>query len=298
MCRGAIAREVGLTESTMDLIDVRGIRMPTTRAELFLTPDRPLAGGTWIYSVRQSGTSHLVDLMSLDWPTTTTSDGGLAVSATCTVAELSRFTPPELRTDPVRAGNGTERFSDPRALFWQCANSFLAPFKVWNVATVGGNIALALPAGPMISLAVSLDAIVVIWAPDGGERRMPVAEFVTGVLSTDLRPGEIVREILVPPTSLAATTGFRRIALNALGRTGTLVIARVDESGEAVFTVSGGTSHPEQARFDRLPSARALEERLRAIDSWYTDAHGPADWREEMSVRFAEQLRVELGGAL
>jgi len=283
----------------MDLIDVRGMRVPTSRDELFGTAgERPLAGGTWIYSVRQSGTTHLVDLTAMGWPAITWTPDGLAIAATCTVAELSLLTPPELRTDPVRAGNGSERFTDPRALFWQCANSFLASFKIWNVATVGGNIALALPAGPMTSLAASLDAVAVIWAPDGSQRRMPVAEFVTGVLTTDLRDGEILREILIPSTSLSARTGLRRIALNALGRTGTLVIARVDEGGETVFTVSGGTSHPEQARFDHLPTAAQLEQRLRTIETWYTDAHGAADWREAMTVRFAEQLRVELGGPL
>jgi hypothetical protein len=270
----------------MDLIDVRGMRVPTSRGELFDTAgERPLAGGTWIYSVRQSGTTHLVDLTSMGWPPVTTTAEGLSIAATCTVAELSLLTPPELRTDPVRAGNGSERFTDPSALFWQCANSFLASFKIWNVATVGGNIALALPAGPMTSLAASLDAVAVIWAPDGSERRMPVAEFVTGVLTTDLRDGEILREILIPSTSLSA-------------RTGTLVIARVDEGGETVFTVSGGTSHPEQARFDHLPTAAQLEQRLRTIETWYTDAHGAADWREAMTIRFAEQLRVELGGPL
>ena len=36
-------------------------------------------------------------------------------------------------------------------LIWQCVNSLLGSFKVWNVATVAGNICMALPAGPMTS---------------------------------------------------------------------------------------------------------------------------------------------------
>ncbi len=65
-------------------------------------------------------------------------------------------------------------------LFQQCADALLASWKVWSVATVGGNVCLSLPAGAMIALAVTLDADAVTWLPGGSERRLPVAELVTG----------------------------------------------------------------------------------------------------------------------
>ena len=279
----------------MDLIDVQEIRVPSTRAEVSVGPsEKILAGGTWLFSVPETGLTGLVDITRLGWAPVTRTESALVIAATCTVAELSRLTPLALRTDPVRAGSGYETHADPYALFWHCANSFLASYKIWNIATVGGNIALALPAGPMISLAASLDAEAVIWMPSGGERRMPVADLVTGVMRTALAPGEVLREIVIPFASLESRTGFRRIALNDLGRTGTLVIARVAPTGETVFTVTGGTSHPVQLRFDGMPSAPVLQERVLAIDCWYDDAHGSSDWRRAMSVRFAEQLRLEL----
>jgi CO/xanthine dehydrogenase FAD-binding subunit len=279
----------------MDLIDVQEIRVPSTRAEISVGPsEKILAGGTWLFSVPETGLTGMVDITRLGWTPVTRTGSALVIAATCTVAELSRLTPLALRTDPVRAGSGRESHPDPLALFWQCANSFLASFKIWNVATVGGNIALALPAGPMISLAASLDAEAVIWMSQGGERRMPVADLVTGVMQTALAPGEVLREIAIPLASLESHTGFRRIALNDLGRTGTLVIARRAPTGETVFTVTGGTSHPVQLRFDALPSSTELHERVHAIDCWYDDAHGSPDWRRAMSVRFAEQLRQEL----
>lgn len=279
----------------MDLIDVQEVRVPTARAQLRVgAGEKVLAGGTWLYSVKETGLTGLVDITRLGWQPVTHTDSALVIAATCTVAEFSRLTPFELRSDPVRAGSGQESHPDPLALVWQCANAFLASFKIWKVATVGGNIALALPAGPMISCAASLDADAVIWMPGGGDRRMPVAELVTGVMQTDLEPGEVLREIVIPRASLESRTGFRRIALNDLGRTGTLVIARQDPSGETVFTVTGGTTHPEQLRFDEPPTAALVEERMRAIDCWYDDAHGSSDWRLAMSVRFAEQLRREL----
>jgi CO/xanthine dehydrogenase FAD-binding subunit len=182
-------------------------------------------------------------------------------------------------------------------LFAQCANALLASFKIWNVATVGGNIALGLPAGAMIALASALDATAELWGPDGADRSLPAAKFITGVRETALMPGELLRAIRFPVAALRARTGFRRIALSPLGRTGTLVIARVDEDGSAAFTITGGTVRPRVLRFSALPTASELATAVGGIDDWYDDPHGSPDWRHALSTRFADELRVELGSA-
>ncbi len=278
----------------MDLITVRQTRVARSRDDLRLGPgERPLGGGTWLFSEQQPGLTGLVDLTALDWPAVERTDAALRVSATCTIAELAALTPPQLRADPLLAADpGPTASSDPLRLFWDCANSLLASFKIWNVATVGGNIALSLPAGPMTSLAVALDAELLIWTPDGGERRMPVETFVTGVRENDLRDGEVVRALDIPLTSLGERAGFRRIALSPLGRTGTLVTGRVGR-GFSVG-VTGGTRHPVVLRFGDVPTADELAAKMQEIDCWYDDAHGASDWREEMSCIFAEELRREL----
>ena len=48
-------------------------------------------------------------------------------------------------------------------LFQMCCRSFLASFKIWNEATVGGNICMSLPAGPMISLTAALEGVYTLW---------------------------------------------------------------------------------------------------------------------------------------
>ena len=265
----------------MDLITVRETRVARTRGDVVFAPgEQPLGGGTWLFSEEQPGLTGLVDLTSLGWEPIVESDAGLSIAATCTIAELSRI--------PQREGWGAH------PLFWQTANSLLASFKIWNIATVGGNICTSLPAGPMISLASALDATALVWATDGTDRRIPVADFVTASRENDLAHGEVLRAIEIPASSLEARTGFRRIALSPLGRTGTLVIARVDASGEVVFTVSGGTTRPRVLRFDELPSAATLHDAVDSITEWFTDAHGAADWRRAMSLLFAEELREEL----
>ncbi|MBD8141813.1 FAD binding domain-containing protein [Frigoribacterium sp. CFBP 13605] len=271
----------------MDLTTVREIRTPSRRDEMVFAPgERPLGGGTWLFSERQPGLTGLVDLTSLGWSPVErgiAADGRdvVSVAATCTIAELLRL--------PADADWVAHPLVD------QCANSLLASFKIWNVATVGGNVALGLPAGAMTSLMATLDATAVVWTTDGGERRQPVSSFVTGVVQNTLEQGEVLRTLEVPLGSLRSRTGFRRISLSPLGRSGTLVTARLGLDGEFVVTITAGTTRPVQLRFDEVPGERALADALGRIDCWYSDPHGDPDWRRAMSARFADELRVELG---
>ncbi|WP_082454613.1 MULTISPECIES: FAD binding domain-containing protein [unclassified Frigoribacterium] len=271
----------------MDLTTVREIRTPSRRDEIVFAPgERPLGGGTWLFSERQPGLTGLVDLTSLGWTpvergSAADSRDVVSIAATCTIAELLRLPADD------------DWVAHP--LIDQCANSLLASFKIWNVATVGGNVALGLPAGAMTSLMATLDATALVWTTDGGERRQPVSTFVTGVVQNALEPGEVLRALEVPVDSLRSRTGFRRISLSPLGRSGTLVTARLGLDGEFVVTVTAGTTRPVQLRFDEVPGERALADALARVDCWYSDPHGDPDWRRAMSTRFADELRVELG---
>ena len=66
-----------------------------------------------------------------------------------------------------------------------------------NAGTVGGNIGTASPAGDGLPVLGALDATVVLTSRDG-ERRLPMAEFITGVKKTVIAPGEVIRELRVP----------------------------------------------------------------------------------------------------
>jgi CO/xanthine dehydrogenase FAD-binding subunit len=259
----------------MDLYEIREIRVAHTRDDLVFAPGEvALGGGTWLFSEQQPGVMSMVDLTALDWPSVTRDSNALTISATCTIETL--------------------RGLSDSPLFLQCADSLLASRKVQHIATVGGNICLALPAGPMTSLMVALDAAALIWGPGAVERRLPVTDLVTGVRQNSLAPGEVLRSLEVPLTALRARSAFRRISLSPLGRTGTLVIGRVDDSGESIFTVSGGTTRPHQFRFDELPTTQSLASHIADINDWYLDAHGTPDWRRAMSLRFADEIREQL----
>lgn len=267
----------------MDLPTLTEVRLPASRDELGVLSETviPLGGGTWLFSEPQDHLTGLVDLTTLGWtPWEARADGGLSIAATCTMAQLVAI--------PPRPG------WTALPLFRQSAESLLQSFKIWNTATVGGNIATALAAGAMIGLAGALDADLVIWTPDGGERRERGAELVLAQRTTTLRPGEVLRSIECSPEALAATTAFRRIALSPLGRAGTVLAARRDADGAFVLCVTGGTTRPEVIRFPDLPSADELAAAIAVVPSWFSDAHGGADWRAAVSGLLAEEIRQEL----
>ena len=288
----------------MDLNTVTRIIPARTRQDLAALGEGavPLAGGSVLFAEPNPALHTLVDLQPLGWPNFVQSAEGLEVAATTTLASISRLPNNRLTNEQL----AHEQLADARLaesgegwaahpLFYQCCTALFGSFKVWNVATVGGNICTALPAGPMTSLFAALDAEALIWRPDGSDIRMPVARLVTGNTTTALESGDVLRSLHIPLRSLNSRTAYRKIALSALGRSGAVLIGRLDPiDGTFVLTVTAATVRPEQLRFAALPSPRELSETLGGIDSWFTDAHGAADWRLAVSRVLAEEILVEL----
>jgi CO/xanthine dehydrogenase FAD-binding subunit len=242
-----------------------------------------LAGGTWLFSVDQPELRRLVDLTTLGWDTLVVSDGGLEIGATCTIRELYALTPPSSWT----AGS----------LFTTCCEAFLASFKIWNAATVGGNICMSLPAGPMITLSVALEARCTIWTPDGSEREVDAADFVIGNNANILLPGEFLRRVDIPVSALRKEHAHRRLSLTHLGRSTVFLIGTRDPDTAAfLLTITAGTTHPVRIGFDTVPDARQLRERIDEIpdDVYFDDPNGTPAHRRHLIRHFAEEIRAEL----
>lgn len=82
--------------------------------------------------------------------------------------------------------------------------------QIQNAGTVAGNICNASPAADGVPPLLALDAEVEI-AALSGSRRVPLAEFITGVRKTDLRPGELVAALHVPAQPEGAASGFEKL---------------------------------------------------------------------------------------
>lgn len=201
--------------------------------------DAWLGGGTWIYSEPQPDLRRLIDLDGFGWQAMTISTDALVVSATAKIRELHDFEPPS----DWRSGG----------LIVQCCEALLGSFKIWNMATVGGNMCLALPAGPMTSLAVGLDATCVIWTADGGERRMEAADFVTGDRKTALKSGELLRAIAFPIENFRARSAFRQTSLTPRGRSAALLIGLLHDDGRFALTITASTKRPVRLDFAHIP---------------------------------------------
>jgi len=70
--------------------------------------------------------------------------------------------------------------------------------QIRNVATLGGNIANASPAADAPLALIAIGASLVLAQP-GGQREVFLEDFFVGPGKTVLQPGEIIREIHVPP---------------------------------------------------------------------------------------------------
>ena len=268
----------------MDLNTIREISHPQSRAQLpaWTAGDAWLAGGTWLFSEPQVHLTRLIDLTDLEWPALTIDEDGLTIAATCTVAQLDGLTcPPDWLASP---------------LINQCCRAFLASFKIWKTATVGGNICMSLPAGPMISLTSALDGVSTIWQAGGGERKISVADFVTGDQENVLAPGDLLRQVDIPLAALKRRSAFRQISLTPVGRSAALLIGSIRDGGLAL-TVTASTIRPIKLSFAKIPQQKELHDALlQAIPDalYHTDIHGKPMWRKHMTLRLAEEIRVEL----
>jgi CO/xanthine dehydrogenase FAD-binding subunit len=269
----------------MDLNNITEVARPQSRGQLpvWTAGDAWLAGGTWLFSEPQVHLTRLIDLTDLKWPALTIDNAGLSIAATCTVAQLDGLAcPPEWLAAPS---------------INQCCRAFQASFKIWKTATVGGNLCMSLPAGPMIALTAALDGVCTVWNADVGEQRVEVTDFVTGDQRNILAPGDLLRQIDIPIAALKRRTAFRQISLTPVGRSAVLLIGSLTNEDALALTVTASTIRPVRLSFAHIPESAELREVIlqRIPDALYhDDVHGKPAWRKHMTLRLAEEIRAEL----
>jgi CO/xanthine dehydrogenase FAD-binding subunit len=150
-------------------------------------PDaRLIAGGTDLL-VRLRREPSAAPLISLERVTAlqgieeVVDDGAmLAIGATTRIAELAR--------SPLLA--------DSAPLLQRAARSFGAP-AIRNMASLGGNLCTASPAGDCLPPLYALGAQVELLSRTG-RRRVPINEFIVGPGRTALARGEILTRVVLP----------------------------------------------------------------------------------------------------
>lgn len=268
----------------MDLNTIRTVLRPSGRDDLpvHAAGDAFLAGGTWLFSEPQRDLTRLVDLQAMGWPAIVMAGETLSIGATCTLEQLERF--------------ATEAGWPASGLVRECCRALWGSFKIWNAATVGGNLCLALPAAPMAALLGALDGNCVIWSADGRIGSVAAPDFIRAPQMNCLRPGDMLRQIDLPTARLHDRYAVRQASLTVEGRSAALLIGRAAGDG-MVLTVTASVPRPLRLTFETMPDRASLElgiDTAAGTDGWYDDVHGAPDWRRHMTLRLADEIRREL----
>lgn len=273
----------------MNINTITAVRRPGPADDIsqWQAGDAWLAGGTWLFSEPQPLLRTLIDLQGLGWTALSASAEGLDIAATCRIADLYAF-----KGEPAWTA---------APLLQACCECLLASFKIWNAATVGGNLCMSLPAGAMVSLSVALEAQLTLWARDGNSRTVDAIDFVTGNNRNILAPGELLRSIRLPASALSKRFAIRRASLTHLGRSAALLVGtQAHTGGDLLLTITAATPRPIQLRLPAGASAQTLRMALDAAipaDGYFDDVNGTPAYKRHVTYHFAEEIRAELAGA-
>lgn len=129
--------------------------------------------------------------------------------------------------------------------------------QVQTTGTLAGNICNASPAADGVPVFLALNASVEL-ASLAGRRVVALADFVTGVRRTDLRPGEIVTAILVPETGGDVRSGFEKLGARAylvISIASLAAVLRFDAGAVAAARIAVGACSPVPQRLPALERA-------------------------------------------
>ncbi|NLL36527.1 MAG: 2Fe-2S iron-sulfur cluster binding domain-containing protein [Fretibacterium sp.] len=126
-----------------------------------------------------------------------------------------------------------------------CARQCGGP-AIQNRATIGGNICTASGAGDLPVVLLALDASVILASADG-EERMRLEDFVLRYRQTALKPGQLVKAILVPlPAKGSRQVFFKRGSRKALtlSRVSLAAYLELEEDKIRLLRLAAGSMSP------------------------------------------------------
>jgi carbon-monoxide dehydrogenase medium subunit len=178
----------------------------------------------------------------------------------------------------------------------------IGDIQVRNRGTLGGSLAHADPAADYPAAVLALD-VELIAASTAGARTIPVREFFLDMLTTSLRPGEILSQVRVPPLAPQTGTAYQKLHQPASGFAIVGVAARIrlgkggkiEEAGVGVtglgpkaFRATG----VEKALLGKAASSKLFAEASRYAAQGVealSDLHASANYRHEMAVVYTRR---------
>ena len=224
---------------------------------------------------------------------------------TVTIGPATTFT--ELAADPV--------IVKELPMLKTAALSMGGP-QIQNMATIGGNVCNGATSADSASSLFALDAALVLECRDDS-RVVPIEEFYLGPGRTDIKPGEMLTKIIIPPRKEGlfgcayikfATRKAMDIAI--LGAAATCVLDKEDKHIERA-TIALGVAAPTPVRCieaEKLLNGQKLTKELleQAGRAALASANPRSSWRaskeyrecliEELSARAFYKAFLEAGG--
>jgi carbon-monoxide dehydrogenase medium subunit len=211
-------------------------------------------------------------------------DGGLAIGAMTTYDELQS-------SDLVRS----------RAPVLAEAAGVVADPQVRNMGTIGGSLSHSDPGGDLPAVALALNASLSVTS-SRGRRTVEAGDLFVELLTTSLRPDEIVSEIVIPPLPKGAGTAYVKFANKASryaivgvaavvaldGETCREARVGVTGAGAKAARASATESALEGSRLDEAAIKSAAQSASDGIDL-NDDVHSSAEYRGHLTRVLAER---------
>ncbi len=173
--------------------------------------------------------------------------------------------------------------------------------QVRNRGTLGGSLAHADPAADYPAAILALDALMAVQSSNGS-RTVSAADFFVDMLTTQLRPGEILTEIRVPVIGKGTGGAYCKLPQPASGYAVVGVAARVTLAKGKLAQVMVGVTGvgPKAYRAMNVENAlrgKKASEKLLADAARHAahgvealaDLHASADYRREMAAVFTRR---------
>lgn len=281
------------------------LHQPATLAEAFALLEaygddaRLLSGGTALVlqmKQRFSQPGHVVSLRRLPGLSaiTATDDGGLQIGALCTQcrAEIS----------PLMA--------ERAALAAQAYRSVATP-RIRTMATIGGGLAHGDPNQDPPPALIALNATAILTSA-AGQRTVPVADLFRDYFETDVRPGEIITGLIIPPLPAGAGAAYLKFLPRTADDYATVSAAAVillDAAGHCQdarlalgsvgLTPIRATAAADLLRGQPLTAAniRAAAEVVPDLVDPLDDPRGSAEYKREMAAVFARRALMQAAAA-
>ena len=277
--------------ATFDYYDPTTVTEALSLLAQFAETAKPLAGGQSLVpmmNMRLARPAQLIDLNHLgELDYLKVEAGELCIGAMTRQRTLERST-------AVRAG-------------WpllQEATGYIGHVQIRNRGTVGGSLAHAFPSAELPVAMTSLNASFVLRRARG-ERIIPAQEFFLDVMTTALKPEELLVEARVPRLSAGTGYSFQEVSrrYGDFALAGVAALITLDGGGiinHARLTFTGATpicaTKAEEIMLGQKPSERLFREAARRATEELeqdSDIHASAEYRRQVCEVLARRALAE-----